>query len=63
MDQTKALDQTYSQKDTLHCTVKSQFYIQLVNRPHFGIGILLFGSFGQLKRVIKKNKPKRVFGL
>ena len=22
-------------------------YIQLVNRPHFGMGILLFGSFGQ----------------
>jgi hypothetical protein len=25
----------------------SQFYIQLVNRPHFGTGILLFGPFGQ----------------
>ena len=27
--------------------VKSQFYIQLVNRPHFGTGILLFGQSGQ----------------
>ena len=25
----------------------SQFYIQLVNRAHFGTGILLFGPFGQ----------------
>ena len=24
-----------------------QFYIQLVNRPHFGTGILLFWPFGQ----------------
>ena len=25
----------------------SQFYIQVVNRPHFGTEILLFGLFGQ----------------
>ena len=27
--------------------IKSQFYIQLVNRPHFGTWILLLGLFGQ----------------
>ena len=27
--------------------LKPQFYIQLVNRPYFGTGILLFGLFGQ----------------
>ena len=26
---------------------KPQFYIQLVNRPHFGTWLLLFGPFGQ----------------
>ena len=28
-------------------TILSQFYIQLVNRPHSGTWILLFGPFGQ----------------
>ena len=31
-----------------------QFYIQLVYKPHFRTGILLFGPFGQL-RVISSN--------
>ena len=33
---------------------KSQFYIQLVNRPQFGTWILLFGPFGQLRAAEKK---------
>ena len=28
---------------------KPQFYIQLVNRPHFGTGILLFGQSGPMR--------------
>ena len=32
----------------------TQFYIQLVNRPHFGTGILLFGPFGQSGQEEKK---------
>ena len=31
-----------------------QFYIQIVNRPHFGTGILLFGPFGQSGQQWKK---------
>ena len=34
--------------------VNSQFYIQLVNRPHFRTGILLFGPFGQSGQKEKK---------
>ena len=30
-------------------TLTTQFYIQLVNRTHFGTGILVFGWFGQIK--------------
>ena len=34
--------------------MESQFYIQLVNRPHSATGILLFGPFGQSGQKGKK---------
>ena len=34
------------QTHNVQLKVKAQFYIQLVNRPHFGTLILLFGPFG-----------------
>ena len=34
-------------KDKAFFMAAPQFYIQLVNRPHFGTWILLFGPFGQ----------------
>ena len=33
----------------------TQFYIQLVNGPHFGTGILLFGPIGQSGQQGKKS--------
>ena len=40
----RAVKQQYLMLDRL---LSAQFYVQLVNRPHFGTGILLFGPFGQ----------------
>ena len=38
---------TLSFHDNVDTGSLSQFYIQLVNRPRFGTGILLFGPCGQ----------------
>ena len=40
-------------------TLATQFYIQLVNKPHFGTQVHLFGPFRQLRAVKRKEKKTR----
>ena len=39
----------------IYVTLATQFYIQLVYKPHFETLILLFGQFGKLRKVTKEK--------